>query len=86
MVSAAVNEHFGSDQAVQIEYAPYGQPTGLCTAVAVTAYQDEGLSLQPCSTPGTTVWILDAADSPDWPAPTTRSSTGQTPTSSTRSR
>jgi len=64
MVSAAVNEHYGSEYAVQIEYAPYGHPTGLCTAVAATAYQDEHLSLQPCSTPGTTVWILDIADSP----------------------
>ena len=64
MVPAAVNEHYGSEHAVQIEYAPYGQATGLCTAVAVTAYQDEGLSLQPCSTPGTTVWIIDTADSP----------------------
>jgi len=63
MVSAAVNAHFGSYLAVQIEYAPYGRPTGLCTAVATTAYQDEGLSLQPCSAPGTTVWILDFADS-----------------------
>jgi hypothetical protein len=64
MVSAAVNAHFGKEYAVQIEYAPYGHPTGLCTAVAVTAYQDEILSLQPCSTPGVTVWILDIADSP----------------------
>ena len=64
MVSAAVNEHFGNELAVQIEYAPYGHATGLCTAVATTAYQDEGLSLQPCSAPGTTVWILDFADSP----------------------
>ena len=64
MVSAAVNEHYGSEYAVQIEYAPCGNPTGLCAAVATTAYQHEGLSLQPCSTPGTTVWILDIADSP----------------------
>jgi hypothetical protein len=63
MVSAAVNENYGGEPAVQLEYAPYGKPTGLCTAVATTAYQDEGLSLQPCSTPGTTVWILDIADS-----------------------
>lgn len=63
MVSAAVDEHFGNDLAVQLEYAPYGHPSGLCTAVAVTAFQDEGLSLQPCSAPGTTVWILDFADS-----------------------
>jgi hypothetical protein len=64
MVSAAVKAHFGTENAVQIEYAPYGHATGLCAAVAVTAYQGEGLSLQPCSTPGTTVWILDTADSP----------------------
>jgi hypothetical protein len=64
LVSAAVNEHYGSEPAVQIEYAPYGKPTGLCTAVATAAYQDEGLSLQPCSAPGTTVWIIDVADSP----------------------
>jgi hypothetical protein len=64
MVSAAVSEHYGSEPAVQIEYAPYGKPTGLCAAVATTAYQDEGLSLQPCSAPGTTVWIIDIADSP----------------------
>jgi hypothetical protein len=64
MVSAAVDAHYGSEPAVQIEYAPYGHPTGLCTAVAVTADQNEGLSLQPCSAAGTTVWIIDTADSP----------------------
>jgi len=64
LVSAAVNQHFGSELAVQIEFAPLGQPTGLCSALAITAFQNEGLTLQPCSTPGTTVWIVDRADSP----------------------
>ena len=64
MVSAAVNQHYGTEGAAQIEYAPLGKPTGLCAALATTAYQNEGLSLQPCSTPGTTVWIIDTADSP----------------------
>jgi hypothetical protein len=64
LVSATVNSHYGSEPAVQVEYAPYGKPTGLCAAVATTAYQNEGLSLQPCSTPGTTVWVIDVADSP----------------------
>ena len=69
MVSAAVNAHYGSEPAVQVEYAPFGQGTGLCAAVATTAYQNEGLSLQPCSTPGTTVFIIDKNDSPGtWPA------------------
>ena len=69
MVSAAVNAHYANEPAVQVEYAPYGQGTGLCAAVATTAYQNEGLSLQPCSTPGTTVFIIDKNDSPGtWPA------------------
>jgi hypothetical protein len=63
-VSAAVNRHYGSETAVQIEYAPFGERTGLCAALAITAYQNEGLTLQPCSTPATTVWIVDTADSP----------------------
>ena len=62
MVSAAVNAHYTGYTAVQVEYAPYGNPTGLCSAVATTAYQGEGLSLQPCTTPGTSVFILDFPD------------------------
>jgi len=64
-VSAAVASQYGGTgyAAVQIEYAPYGKPTGLCSGIATTAYQDEALSLQPCSTPDTTVWILDFQDS-----------------------
>jgi hypothetical protein len=64
MVSAAVNNHYGNLHAVQIEYAPRGTATGLCAALATTAYQNEALSLQPCSTPGTTVFVIDTADSP----------------------
>jgi len=64
MVSAAVNAHYGTEKAAQIEYAPYGKPTGLCAALARTAYQGEGLTLQPCIVPGTTVFIIDTADSP----------------------
>jgi hypothetical protein len=32
MVSAEVNTHYGSLQAVQQEHAPFGIPTGLCVA------------------------------------------------------
>src|SRR5260370_42566709 len=64
MVSAAVNAHYGSEHAVQVEYAPYGQATGLCAAVATIAYHNEGLSLPPCSAPATTVFIIDTADAP----------------------
>ncbi|HEX7927937.1 MAG TPA: hypothetical protein VF678_10115 [bacterium] len=64
MVSAAVNQHYSTERAAQIEFAPLGKPTGLCAGLATTAFQNEGLTLQPCTTPGTTVWILDTADSP----------------------
>jgi hypothetical protein len=59
MVSAAVNSQYGSLKAAQIDYAPLGVPTGLCAAVATTPYQDQGLTLQPCTVPGRTVWIID---------------------------
>jgi hypothetical protein len=64
MVSAAVDAHYANEPAVQVEYAPYGQGTGLCAGVATIAYQNEGLTLQPCSAPGTTVFIIDFADAP----------------------
>jgi hypothetical protein len=64
MMSAEVARHFPPPGylALQLEYAPYGKPTGLCSGIATTAYQDQALSLQPCSTPDTTVWILDFTD------------------------
>jgi hypothetical protein len=64
MVSAEVNSHFGNLPALQLHYTPSGNATGLCSAVAATAYQNEALSLEPCSTPGTTVWIIDPAVAP----------------------
>ncbi|MGR6964436.1 hypothetical protein ACU610_08265 [Geodermatophilus sp. URMC 61] len=64
MVSAAVNGHYGSLRAAQLEYAPSGVASGLCVGLASTAYEDEPLGLQPCSVPETTVWIVDTADSP----------------------
>jgi hypothetical protein len=64
MVSAAVNRHYGNLRASQIEYAPLGVASGLCVGLATTAFQNEGLTLQPCSVPAKTVWIIDTADSP----------------------
>jgi hypothetical protein len=64
MVSADVNSHYGDLFATQIQYAPNGVRTGLCVGLAKVAYQNEGLTLQPCSVPAVTVWILDTTDSP----------------------
>jgi hypothetical protein len=57
MVSAEANAQYGSFQAVQQVYAPFGEPTGLCVGVERVA-QNEDLVLIPCDVPGTTVWIV----------------------------
>ncbi len=77
MVSPAVALHYGctvgpfvtcaagvDDPAFEQEYAPYGVDSGLCVGVARTAYQGEGVTLQPCGVTSKTVWILDVNDSP----------------------
>ena len=64
MVSSAVNAHYGSLFAAQLEYAPSGNKTGLCVGLADPAYEYESLSLQPCTTPGSTVFIVDTPDAP----------------------
>jgi hypothetical protein len=72
LVSAAVNLHFGNgsvaatdEPALEIEYAPFGADSGLCMGVAATAFQNEGVTLQPCGVSAKTVWIVDTADSPN---------------------
>jgi hypothetical protein len=65
MISAEANSHFaGSSKAVQIEYAPNGDATGLCVGLDSLPHENQGLTLQTCSTPYVTVWILDFGHSP----------------------
>jgi hypothetical protein len=65
MISADAYSHFaGSAKAVQIEYAPGGVVTGLCVGLDSLPHENQGLTLQPCSTPYVTVWILDFGHSP----------------------
>jgi hypothetical protein len=48
--------------AVENEYAPFGVNSGLCLGVAATAFQGEGVTLQPCGVSAKTVWVLDTLD------------------------
>jgi hypothetical protein len=57
MVSAEANRHYGHLQTVQQRYAPFGMNTDLCVGLA-SVKQNEGLTLQPCTVPGTTVWVV----------------------------
>jgi hypothetical protein len=73
LVSSAVALHYGGgstvngvkapdDQAIELEYAPYGANTGLCMGVATTPTNNTPVSLQPCGVSAKTVWIIDSAD------------------------
>jgi len=64
LVSAAVNSHYGQLTASQLEYTPGGVPSGLCVGIATDPFQGEALSLQSCTVPGRTVFIIDTTDSP----------------------
>jgi hypothetical protein len=56
--------YFPNDPAFEIEYAPFGVDSGLCMGLAATAFNDEGVTLQPCGVSSKTVWIADTYDSP----------------------
>jgi hypothetical protein len=48
-----------NDYAFEIQYAPFGAPTGQCVGVAATATAGEKVTLQPCGQSGKTLWIFD---------------------------
>ena len=64
LVSADVDRHYAGLKASQLEYAPLGMLTGLCVGAADDPYQNEPLSLQSCTIPGRTVWIIGTSLSP----------------------
>jgi hypothetical protein len=45
-------------------YTPFGVFSGLCSGVAATAFQNEGVTLQPCGVSGKTIWIADTNENP----------------------
>jgi len=52
-----------NDPAFEIEYTPGGTYGGLCVAVASTAVQGEGVTLQACGS-SKAVWVVDQYDQP----------------------
>ena len=63
LVSASLDQFFGSDEAYEIQYAPFGAATGQCVGVAATATAGEQVTLQPCGVSAKTVWIPDTSGS-----------------------
>jgi hypothetical protein len=78
LVSPGVGLHYGcvdgletancdgapNDEAAEIQYTPYGAPTGLCVGLASTAAQGTAVTLQPCGVSSKTLWIEPATRSP----------------------
>jgi len=62
LVSSALNLHFSTFQAFEIEYAPFGADTGLCVGVGTTAATGTPVSLQPCGVSAKTIWVVDKTD------------------------
>jgi hypothetical protein len=62
LVSTAVGIHYGSDEAYELMYSPFGTPTGLCMGLGSIAANGTKVSLQPCGETARTVWIDDESD------------------------
>ena len=63
LVSASLNQFYANDQAYEIEFAPFGAPTGQCVGVGATATAGEQVTLQPCGVSARTVWIPNTSAS-----------------------
>jgi hypothetical protein len=63
LVSAAVDQAYGDDAAYEVEFSPFGAPTGQCVGVAATATAGEHVTLQPCGVSSRTLWIADSSAS-----------------------
>jgi hypothetical protein len=60
LVSAAVNLHYGSDPAFELEYSPLGLDSDLCVGTWLThPVAGNILRLEPCGVSAQTIWIVD---------------------------
>jgi len=62
LVSEALSFQYSGDEAYELEYAPYGVDSGLCTGVGSTAANGTPVVLEPCGSSSKTVWVVDSAD------------------------
>ena len=63
LLSPLTGLHYGDDFAFENAYTPFGVFSGLCLGVAATAFQNEGVTLQPCGASSRTIWIVDDNES-----------------------
>jgi hypothetical protein len=51
--------YYPDDFAFEVQYSPYGVPSGLCMGVPSTAVNDLHVDLEPCGVTAKTVWVQD---------------------------
>jgi hypothetical protein len=59
LVSNELALYYGSLEAYELEYSPYGVDSGLCLGVGRTAGNGTPVVLEPCGESGKTVWVVD---------------------------
>jgi hypothetical protein len=65
LINATLDEHYGTDEAFEVQYGPGGIGSGLCLGIASGPSQSTPVTLQPCGVTVNTVWIDDTADASD---------------------
>lgn len=60
LVSAALNLHYHSLEAYEIQYSPYGAESGLCIGTGSTAADGTKVTLEPCGESSKTIWVVDS--------------------------
>ena len=58
LVARGLDAPYGQLQAVEVEYAPKGAPTGLCLGTSSSSSLSP-VALRPCGVNSSTIWILD---------------------------
>jgi hypothetical protein len=59
LVSPAIDQDYGSLDAFELEYAPFGDDAGLCVGVGTTPTNFSAVALEDCGISGRTLWIAD---------------------------
>jgi hypothetical protein len=79
LISATLDQPYGTDETFEFEYTPGGTSTGLCLGATTAAAQGTKVTLQACGVTVRTIWIDDTADASGGYAPYVNGSGTQYP-------
>lgn len=67
LASTALYQNYGQDYATELQYAPYGAPTGECVGIPSAPTAGMLVDLEPCGVSGKTLWVFVPQSSPSGP-------------------